>query len=128
MKDLTSLLKLVTEQEKKYGYRLSPLGNFYQRHVMVQRFLQIQISTKGERRDKLSLNVARSFGRNKTTARSLIQWENMWIDTREISERKERTERDFWMHDPDLIDAMRTWVRGQGDSKFCVIKNWKASK
>lgn len=39
LNDLNRLLKLITEQKKKYGYKLSPHGNFYQRHVMVQQFL-----------------------------------------------------------------------------------------
>ena len=36
LKDLTRLLELVTEQEKKYENRLSPQSNFYRRHLMVQ--------------------------------------------------------------------------------------------
>ena len=35
-KDLNRLLELVTEQDKKYGGRLSPHSNFYRRHLMVQ--------------------------------------------------------------------------------------------
>ena len=35
LEDLARLLKLVTEQEKKYGDRLSTDGNFYRRHLMV---------------------------------------------------------------------------------------------
>ena len=42
LKDLNKLLKLVTEQEKKYGTRLSPHSNYYRRHIMVQQFLQYQ--------------------------------------------------------------------------------------
>ena len=34
--DLNRLLKLVTEQEKKYGTRLLPHSNYYRRHIMVQ--------------------------------------------------------------------------------------------
>ena len=39
LKDITRLLTLVTEQEKKYRDRLSPHSNFYRRHLMVQQFL-----------------------------------------------------------------------------------------
>ena len=35
LKDLTRLLELVTEKEKKYKGRLSPHNNFYRRHLMV---------------------------------------------------------------------------------------------
>ncbi len=45
LKDLNNLLKLVTEQEKKYKTRLSPHSNFYRRHIMVQQFLQSQLSS-----------------------------------------------------------------------------------
>ena len=44
--DLNRLLKLVIEQEKKYGTRLSPHSNYYRRHVMVQQFLQSQLSSQ----------------------------------------------------------------------------------
>ena len=35
LEDLTRLLRLVAEQEKKCKYRLSPHSNFYDRHPMV---------------------------------------------------------------------------------------------
>ena len=41
LKDITRLLELVTIQEEKFGERLSPHGNFYRRHMMVQQCLQI---------------------------------------------------------------------------------------
>ncbi len=43
LKDLTRLLTLVTEQEKKYEDRLSPHNNFYCCRLIVQQFLQIQL-------------------------------------------------------------------------------------
>ena len=39
LKDLSRLLNLVTEQRKKYKYRLSPNSNFYCRYLMVQQSL-----------------------------------------------------------------------------------------
>ena len=44
--DLNRLLKLVTEQKKKYGTRLSPHSSYYRQHVMVQQFLQFQLSSQ----------------------------------------------------------------------------------
>ena len=41
LKEITRLLELVTEQEKKYEERLSPHGNFYRQHLMLQQFFQI---------------------------------------------------------------------------------------
>lgn len=72
MKDLSRLLGLVTEQEKKYRYRLSPHGNFYQRHVIVQRFLQSQITAEDGQKEALFLNVAQSFELNKPTACNIV--------------------------------------------------------
>lgn len=118
--DLNRLLRLVTEQEKKYGCRLSVHGNFYQRHIIVQQFIQSQITTGERQREELSLNVARSFGLNKPTARNIVQWENIWVDLQEIPERKEKEDYDSWIHDPDLNDAIRAFVRTQGDCKYCL--------
>lgn len=119
LKDLNKLLKLVTEQEKKYGTRLSPHSNYYRRHTMVQQFLQSQLTSQPRpTRHALSLNVARAFGRSSPTARLIVQWEKEWVGTREIPERKEREDSDSWMYDGDLNDAMREFVRTQGDSKY----------
>lgn len=41
-KKLDRLMTFVTEQESKYGYRLSARSNFYQRHLMVKHFLSSQ--------------------------------------------------------------------------------------
>lgn len=112
LKDLNKLLKLVTEQEKKYKAGLSPHSNFYRRHLMVQQFLQSQLSSQSspKRRD-LSLNVAQSFGKIRPTARNIVQWEKKWDESRESPERKEREDSDSWMCDGDLNDAMRKFVR-----------------
>lgn len=72
--DLNRLLKLVTEQEKKYGTRLSSHSNYYRRHVMVQQSLQSQLSSQpSSTRCSLSLNVARAFGRSSPTTRFIVQ-------------------------------------------------------
>ena len=63
LKDLSRLLKLVSEQEKKYRYRLSPHSNFFYRHLMVQQFLQLQLKTQpSPTRRALSIQVAQAFG------------------------------------------------------------------
>ena len=76
LKDLNKLLKLVTEQDKKYHTRLSPPSNYYRRHIMVQQFLQSQLTSQPSQRCRnLSLNVARGFGRGNPTARNIVRWE-----------------------------------------------------
>lgn len=59
---LTRLLDLVTEQEKKYEYRLEYQSNFYQRHLMVKHFLASQKRAKsGQHRENLAQAVANTF-------------------------------------------------------------------
>jgi len=76
------LVDLKTEQQKKYGYTLSPKSNFYHWHTMVLSFLWIQ-----ERREiypdcnrlKLAEIVASKYNKSKYTGRRIIQWERSWV-------------------------------------------------
>lgn len=121
LKDLSKLLRLVTEQEKKYETRLSLHSNFYRRHIMVQQFLHSQLSSQpSQRRRNISRNVARSFGRRGPTARNIVRWEKEWVASRNIPESKGREDSNSWMYDGDLNDAMREFVRTQGDRKYCL--------
>lgn len=43
LKDLSYLLKLVSEQEKKYRYRLLSHSNFFYCHLIVQQVFQLQL-------------------------------------------------------------------------------------
>lgn len=64
LKDLTRLVELVTEQEKKYKERLSPHSNFYCCHLMVQQFLRTQLKNQpSQSRRDFSLIVLPLFGR-----------------------------------------------------------------
>lgn len=74
LNDMPRLIELVTEQEKKYGDRLSPHSNYYQRHVMVQQFLQTQLKSQpSQTRRGLSLTIARGFGRGHQTGRNIVR-------------------------------------------------------
>ena len=118
LKDITRLLELVTVQEEKYGERLSPHGNFYCRHMMVQQFLQIQLRSKlSPRRCNLSLNIARSFGKGYGTARNIVRWEKSWVKEREITGQKNRDDYFSWMDNKDLQESIRDFARRQGDSE-----------
>lgn len=46
MKELIKLMKLVTEQEKKYEEGLSLHSNFYCYYLIVQQFFQTQLKTQ----------------------------------------------------------------------------------
>lgn len=122
LRDLDRLLENVTEQEKKYGDRLAPQSNYYRRHTMVQNFLQYQIKTQQNpvTRFESSLHVANSFKRGRSTARNIVQWENSWVDTRQIAERQENRDCTSWMYDPDVSDAIRNFARTTGESKHCL--------
>ena len=86
---------------------------------MVQQFLQAQLTIgPSQTRRDLSRNVAQSFGRGIFTARNIVQWENLWVNQREIPEKKEKEDYDSWMYDGDLNDAMRKFAATQGDSKY----------
>lgn len=116
-KDLTKLLELVTEQEKKYGGRLSQYSNFYRRHLMVQHFLNIQeVTQPSQPRKVTSLNTARCFKESHGTAKSIRQWETSWVEDRVIPERKERDDYESWMDDETLRESIRDFARRQGDS------------
>ena len=84
---LNRLLNFVTEQKKKYEYRLAPQSNFYQRHLMVKDFLAIQKRrTPGQTCRHLALSVAATFNRRQTTARNIIRWERSWVEKKKIPE------------------------------------------
>lgn len=118
LNDLNRLLKLVTEQKKKYGTRLSPHNNYYRWYVIIQQFLQSQLNSQPSPiQCTLSFNVAQAFGRSSLTARLIIQWEKSWVELQEIPERKEKEDSNSWMYNGDLNDAMRVFVRTQGDGK-----------
>lgn len=63
LKEITRLLELLTEQEKKYEDRFH--SNFYCQNVIVQQFIQIQLKTEpSPTKKKISLNIACLFGRS----------------------------------------------------------------
>ena len=118
LKNLERLLDLVTEQEKKYGHRLSPQSNFYQRHLMVKHFCQAKKKKLlGQTRRDLAILVASTFNKGQTTARNIVRWQKSWVDDNEIPRRKEAKNYDSWMSDEDVTMAVRDFARKQGDSK-----------
>jgi hypothetical protein len=121
-KELERLLGLVTEQEKKYGERLLPHGNFYRRHVMVRQFLEIQLgSQRNGTRRTLSLSVAQCFGRGHATARNIVKWENSWVNDRIIPKRQGQNGYSPWMDDEELKESIRDFARKEGDSKYFYL-------
>lgn len=121
--DLERLLEHVTEQDKKYGYRLSPRTNFFQRHLMVKQFLSIQRRRlPGQTRRQLAISVAGGFGKSQTTGRNIVRWENSWVATRDIPVRGEPEIYASWLTDENVVMAIREFARKQGDSKTFFLK------
>lgn len=119
--NLEKPLSLVTEQDKKYGYRLSPRSNFFQRHVMVKHFLSIQTrKIPGQNCRQLARSVAASFNRGHTTARNIVRWEKSWVTIGEIPMRKEAEMYASWLTDEDVVMDIRKFARNQGDSKKII--------
>lgn len=121
----------MTEQEKKYGYRLAPQGNFYRRHLMVQHFLASQLhekkgqrGKKGEIKEKdrkrrdLAYSIANNFDRGQTTGRNLIRWEQSWVANREIPERDNAERDSSWMDDEELKMSVRNFAKKQGQRMY----------
>lgn len=121
LRDLKELLQSVKKQEKKYGDRLSPLSNYYRRHQMVQQFLQAQLKTANGKRTAISEEIAQGFDRGQPTARNITQWENSWVNSRTIPERKERDDCTSWMYDQDVSDAIRTFAKSKGDRMYSLF-------
>lgn len=123
MISLTRLLDLVTEQERKYGYRLGLKSNFYQRHLMVKHFLAIQKRMPEEKRRDLAELVASTFDRGKTTGRIIISWENSWVDQRKIPGRDEDESDPAWMDDEDLRLGIRNFAKKASQRRYYSFNN-----
>lgn len=123
LEDLERLLKLKTEQVKKYGHVLSPQGDFYRRHLMVRSFLWMQ-----EQKDKLPKKdrrgiagmVAASFNRRSWTGRKIVRWERHWMTNRTIPESKAGKHRAClsWLEDEGVLCAVRDFAKTQGEGQY----------
>lgn len=123
-KDMSLVLRLKKEQIKRYGTPLIPQSNLYLRHQMVQSFLWMQLKNNTlVHRRRLGVLVAQRFNKGSYTGRRIIQWEKEWISTGKISETKAGKNKHTlsWMDDEDLILAVKTWAKGEGNGKFFNI-------
>lgn len=119
LESLTRLLDLVTEQEKKYGYRLGLQSNFYQRHLMVKHFLASQKHQKlRQKRFELAEAVASTFDRGQTTAQNIIHWENSWVDYGKIPRQDDDENSPVWMDDEDLKISIRNFTKKEGQRMY----------
>ena len=86
---------------------------------MIEQFIQSQLKSQPRpTRQSLSLSVTQNFGQGSPTTQNNVWWENIWVDNREIPERRCRDNHDTWMNDPDLNNAMRKFAITQDDSKY----------
>ncbi len=83
---------------------------------MVQQFLHTQLQTKSSSSWRtMALTVVQSFGRGMFTARNIVRWEKSWMSKRKIPKRKEKDDGDSWMYDEDVNDAIKKFIKTQGD-------------
>ena len=76
---------------------------------MVQQFLQTQLKIQpSQTRRGLSMTIARGFGRRQTTARNIVRWETLWVDKRNIPERKERQDYFSWIFHGWMMKDLRS--------------------
>ena len=114
-------MDLLTEQEKKYGYRLSPQSNYYQRHLMVKYFLLCQQKKLPDQtRWDLALFVASTFNRGQTTAQNIIRSEKSWVTDNKIPCHKKAKDYESWINNKDVTMAIRDFVRKQRDNKYLL--------
>lgn len=76
------------------------------------------------KQQQLAIMVAQQFNKGSYIARQMINWEKEWINTGKISETKAGKNKHTlsWMDDEDLILAVKTWAKGESDSKYsCSI-------
>ena len=89
---------------------------------MVQQFLHTQLQTQSSStRQTMALTVAQSFGRGMFTARNTVRWEKSWVSKRKIPKRKERNDGDLWIYDENVNDAIKKFVKTQGDRKYYLM-------
>ena len=125
--DLTVLMRLKTEQIKKYGVIFNPQSDLYRRYQMVQSFLWMQSRRNQDnprvKRCDLATIVAQRFNRGQYTGRRIIHWEKEWINTRRIAKTKAGKHKHAlsWMDHKDLILAIKTWAKDEGDSQYSHI-------
>jgi len=120
--ELDRLLELPTEQKRKYGSVMDSRSSFYLRHRMVQSFLWLQLRRHqfpGKTQRELACITAHSFKRGYHTGRMIIKWAKSWVHERKIPNTSAgRNKHNFtWMDDEDLMFAVRSFIRQEGESK-----------
>jgi hypothetical protein len=122
---LDRLLRLPTEQKKKYGSVMDPRSSFHLRHRMVLSFLWLlrrrdQFPGKSQR--ELGYITAHSFGRGTHTGKLIVNWTDSWVRRQEIpNTNRGRNKHNFsWMDDEDVVFAARGFCGQQGESEYIV--------
>jgi hypothetical protein len=123
---LDRLLLLPTEQKKMYGSAMDPRSSFYLRHRMVQSFLWLQLRRSqfpSKTRRELACITAHSFKRGLHTGRMIIKWAKSWVRDQKIPNTNAgRHKHHFtWMDDEDVVFAVRSFIRQQGESEYTVL-------
>ncbi len=123
--DLNNLLRLKTQQKKKYGYVLSSKPNLLRQHLLVQAFFNLQAlkfekpeKFHGKTRRDLATMVANTHGARGGTVRNIVKWEKAWVQHRVIPETQagKHKHKFSWMDDEELMFEAQGYIKSQGDS------------
>lgn len=126
LEDLEYLLLHKTEQLKNYGQILSPNSNFLRRYKMVLGLLCIQkhkekysgIDCRG-----LATIVINIDDWGESTGRSMIQWENFWVQGWTIPESQagKNAHTFSWMDNKDLILDIGVFIKKSGEGMIIML-------
>lgn len=131
LEDLEKLLRLKTEQIRKYGRILPPGSDFFRRHCMVKSFLYIQKQTTGKTRREMADVVATTFNRRRHTGKMIVKWERQWVKDRIIPESRAGKHKACLslLEDEGILCAVRDFAKTQGEGKsssFLKEKQYRA--
>lgn len=73
LKDLNKLLKLVTEQEKKYETRFLSYSNFYCHYIIIQQLFQSYFNSQSNKKWQYTFcNIASLFEKKGSTIYNIV--------------------------------------------------------
>ena len=125
IKDLETLLRLRTEQIRKYGHIIFPGSDLFRRHCMIRSFLYIQQQTTGKTRQQMADIVAATFNRRGHTGKKIVTWEKQWIRGRTIPESRAGKHKACLslLEDDGILCAVRDFAKTQGEGKLSGFLN-----
>ena len=126
LKDLEKLLRLKTEQIRKYGRVLPPGSDYFRRHYLVKSFLYVQQQTTGKTRREMANIVATTANKGGHTGKMIVKWERQWIKDRTIPESRAGKHNACLslLDDEGILCAVRDFAKTQGEGKSSSLLSY----